>query len=49
MNNEKIAGKDDMKTISDKLIYTKNKIKELNQKKEALIREDEKCKNDIEN
>lgn len=44
----KIEGKEDMKKYSLKLSDVKTRLKELNEKKERLIREDEGCKNDIE-
>lgn len=44
----KIEGKEDMKKYSLKLSDVKSRLKELNEKRERLIREDEGCNNDIE-
>jgi DNA sulfur modification protein DndD len=44
----KIEGKEDMKKYSLKLSDVKTRLKELNEKKERLIREDEGCNNDME-
>jgi len=44
----KIEGKEDMKKYSLKLSDVKTRLKELNEKREHLIREDEGCNNDIE-
>ena len=46
--SEKIRGKDDMKKFAEKLSQVKQRLKEFNEKKERLIREDESCNNDIE-
>ncbi len=43
-----IEGKEDMKKYSLKLSEVKTRLKDLNEKKEHLIREDEGCNNDIE-
>ena len=45
---EKIKGKDDMKKYVEKLGEVKQRLKDLNEKREKLIREDEGCNNDIE-
>lgn len=44
----KIRGKDDMKKFADKLAQVKQRLKEFNDKRDRLIREDESCNNDIE-
>ena len=44
----KIEGKEDMKKYAFKLSDVKSRLKELNEKRERLIREDEGCNNDIE-
>lgn len=46
--SEKIRGKDDMKKYAEKLSDVKVRLKEFNDKRERLIREDESCNNDIE-
>lgn len=45
---DKINGKEDMKKYALKLSDVKTRLKELNEKRERLIREDEGCNNDIE-
>lgn len=45
---EKIRGKEDMKKFAEKLAEVKLRLKEFNDKRDRLIREDESCNNDIE-
>lgn len=46
--SDKIQGKDNMKKFEAELLDVKGRLRELNSKKERLIREDEAKKNDIE-
>lgn len=45
---EKICDKDDIKKYAEKLVEVKLRLKEFNDKRDKLIREDESCNNDIE-
>lgn len=45
---ESIEGKEDMQKYSQKLSEVKTRLKDLNEKRERLIRDDETCNNEIE-